>query len=164
MIRNIIKKIILEAFDFDYNKTFMPPNEIAVSAKNAINSVNSNDLTQSGTNAGSGKKKAQELSEMKPHNYNMMRRLKSYFDTNKEQYDSEIKSGKTIANSPIIQAWELHGGNKCYDWVVHSLDSMRSSNLNTKKNLRKAGGAGVNKGMGIFDTKLMSTTNHRIKK
>jgi len=161
-IRKIVREVLSEAVTFDNNKTFTPPPNVAQRAQEALNNVSSNNLTQSGTNSGSGLSKAKELASKQTQGFDMMRRMKSYFDTNQEAYNAEKAAGKTIKDSGVIQAWELHGGDSGKDWVNQQMSSLNQSNLNTKKNLRKAGGAGVNKGMGIFDTKMMSTNNHRI--
>jgi len=161
-VRKIVREVLSEAVTFDNNKTFTPPPNVAQRAQEALNNVSNNNLTQSGTNAGSGLSKAKELASKQTQGFDMMRRMKSYFDTNQEAYNAEKAAGKTIKDSGIIQAWELHGGDSGKDWVNQEMGSLNQSNLNTKKNLRKAGGAGINKGMGTFDTKMMSTNNHRI--
>lgn len=151
-----------EAVEFDNNKTFIPLPNVAQRAQEALNAVSRNDLTQSGTNQGSGKSKAKELASKQTQSFDMMRRIKSFFETNQEAYNAEKAAGKDINSSGLIQSWELFGGDSGRDWVKQELGSLNQSNLNTKKNLRKAGGAGENKGMGTFDTKIMSTNNHRI--
>lgn len=161
-IRKIVREVLFEAFEFDNNKTFTPPPNVAQRAQEALNVVSSNNLTQSGTNAGSGLSKAKELVSKQTQSFDMMRRMKSYFDTNEEAYKSAKASGGTLKDNGVIQAWELHGGDSGRDWVNQEMDSLNQSNLNTKKNLRKAGGAATNKGMGIFDTSMMDTTKQRI--
>lgn len=163
-LRNIIRGVLLEAFEFNNNKTFNPPPNVAQVAQKALNIVSNNNLTNSGTNVGSGMSKAKELSSKQTQTFDMMRRLKSFFDTNQQSCDSEKRQGKTVNNSGILQAWDLHGGDACKDWVNREMGSLNQSNLNTKKNARKAGGAGENKGMGIFDKNMMSTNNYRIHK
>src|SRR3989344_5840839 len=108
-IRKIISeeiRVVFEAVTFDNNKTFNPPPNVAQRAQEALNNVSNNNLTQSGTNDGSG----------------------------------------------LSKAWELHGCDSGKDWVNQEMNSLNQSNLDTKKNLRKSGGAATNKGMGIFDT------------
>lgn len=161
-VRKIVRGVLREAVTFDNNKTFTPPPNVAQRAQEALNAVSSSNLTKSGTNAGSGLSKAKELASKQTQGFDQMRRMKSYFDTNQESYNAEKASGKTVKDSGVIQAWELHGGDSGKDWVNQEMKSLNQSNLNTKKNLRKAGGAGINKGMGTFDTKMMSTNNHRI--
>lgn len=164
-IRQIISeeiKLVFEGVTFDNNKTFLPPPNVAQRAQEALNNVSNNNLTQSGTNDGSGLSKAKELASKQSQGFDMMKRLKSFFETNQESYNAEKAAGKTIKDSGIIQSWELHGGDSGKDWVTSNLNSLNKSNLNTKSNLRKAGGAGVNKGMGTFSTTTMSTNNHRI--
>jgi predicted GNAT family acetyltransferase len=161
-IRSIVRSVLSEAFNFDNNKTFTPPPNVAQKSQAAINVVSRNNLTQSGTDIGSGLNKAKELASKQTQSFDMMRKMKSFFDTHEEQHRKEKAAGKTIENSGIIQSWELRGGDSGRDWVNQEMGSLNQDNLNTKKNLRKAGGAGTNKGMGIFNTKIMSTTNSRI--
>lgn len=163
-IRSIIKSVLRESVEFDNNKTFIPLPNVAQRAQEALNAVSRNDLTQSGTNQGSGKSKAKELASKQTQSFDMMRRIKSFFETNQEAYNAEKAAGKDINSSGLIQAWELHGGDSAKSWIDQELDSLNKDNLNTKANLRKAGGAGNNKGMGVFNTKIMSTNNHRIHK
>jgi len=161
-IRKVIREVLFEAITFDNNKSFIPPPNVAQRAQEAINAVSRNNLTQSGTGHGSGINKAKELASKQTQGFDMMKKMKSFFETSQESYDAEKAAGKTSQNSGVIQAWELHGGDSGKDWVNQELNNLNQSNLNTKKNLRQAGGAGTNKGMGIFDTKAMSTNNHRI--
>lgn len=161
-IRKIVREVLSEAVTFDNNKTFTPPPNVAQRAQEALNAVSNNNKTFGGTNDGSGMTKAKELASKQTQSFDQMRRMKSYFDTNEESYRAAKSSGGTVKDNGIIQAWELHGGDSGKDWVNQEMNSLNQSNLNTKKNLRKAGGAATNKGMGIFDTKTMSTNNHRI--
>jgi hypothetical protein len=161
-VREIVKQVVSEAFTFDNNKRFTPPPNVAQRAQEALNKVSSNNLTQSGTNVGSGLSKAKELASKQIQSFDQMRRMKSFFETNAEKYQQEKSAGKTVNDSGVIQSWELHGGDSGRDWVNQELGSLNQDNLNTKKNLRKAGGAATNKGMGVFDTNMMSTNNHRI--
>lgn len=164
-IRKIVSEEIrgvFEAVTFDNNKTFIPPPNVAQRAQEALNAVSANNLTQSGTDIGSGLGKAKELASKQSQKFDMMRKIKSFFDTHENSYKAEKSAGKTIKDSGIIQSWELRGGDSGRDWVNQELSSLNKDNLNTKKNLRNAGGAGKNKGMGIFDTNTMSTNNHRI--
>ena len=161
-VRKMVRKVLSEAVEFDNNKTFTPPPNVAQRAQEALNNVSNNNLTQSGTNDGSGLSKAKELVSKQTQGFDQMRRMKSYFDTNQEAYNAEKAAGKSIQNSGVIQAWELHGGDSGKDWVNQEMKTLNQGNLQTKDTLRKAGGAGINKGMGTFDSKMMSTNNHRI--
>ena len=60
-IRSIVREVLAEAVEFDNNKTFIPLPNVAQRAQEAINAVSNNNLTQSGTNHGSGLNKAKEL-------------------------------------------------------------------------------------------------------
>ena len=164
-IRKIISeeiRAVFEAVTFDNNKTFTPPPNVAQRAQEALNAVSNNNLTTSGTNTGSGLSKAKELAAKQTQSFDQMRRMKSFFDTQESAYRQEKSAGKDVSSSGVIQAWELHGGDSGKDWVNQEMGSLKQDNLNTKKNMRQAGGAGTNKGMGIFDTNTMSTNNHRI--
>lgn len=161
-VRKMVRDILKEAVTFDNNKSFTPPPNVAQRAQEALNAVSNNKQMQTGSNDGSGLSKAKELASKQMQGFDQMRRMKSYFDTNQESYSAEMAAGKTIKDSGIVQAWELHGGDSGKDWVNQEMGSLNQSNLDTKKNLRKAGGAGVNKGMGTFDSNMMSTNNHRI--
>jgi len=167
-IRNIIAeeiKFVFEDVTFDNNKTFIPPPNVAQRAQEALNTTSSNNLTNSGTNDGSGLSKAKELASKQTQTFDQMRRLKSYFNTNQEDYNAEKANGKTVKNSGIIQSWELRGGDSGRDWVNQEMDRTHQSNMQTKDTLRKAGGAATNKGMGTFaGTSMMSTNNHRFSR
>jgi hypothetical protein len=161
-IRKIVREVLSEAVTFDNNKSFIPPPNVAQRAQEALNVVSSNNLTQSGTDIGSGLSKAKELASKQTQSFDQMRKIKSFFDTQEQAYRAEKSAGKTVKDSGLIQSWELRGGDSGRDWVNQQMNSLNQSNLDTKKNLRQAGGAGTNKGMGIFDTNMMSTNNHRI--
>jgi len=167
-IRKIISeeiKFVFEDVTFDNNKTFTPPPNVAQRAQEALNAVSNNNLTQSGTNEGSGILKAKELASKQTQTFDQMRRMKSYFDTNQDIYNSAKASGKTIKDNGIIQSWELRGGDSGVDWINQELSSLKQDNLNTKSNLRKAGGAKKGGGMGTFAGKSMiSTNNYRTSK
>lgn len=160
-VRKIIREILYEAVTVDNNKSFIPPPNVAQRAQEALNATSNNNLTQSGTGHGSGINKAKELASKQSQEHDMMKKIKSFFETNQESYNAEKAAGKTVKNSGIIQSWELHGGDSGKDWANQELSSLKQSNLNTKSALRKSGGAKENGGMGIFDTKMMSTNNHR---
>jgi hypothetical protein len=162
-VRKIVRRVLREDVTFDNNKTFTPPPNVVQRAQEALNAVSNGKLTSSGTNAGSGTSKAKELASKQTQGFDQMRRMKSYFETNQESYNSEKSSGKTIKDSGVIQAWELHGGDSGKDWVTQEMGSLNKSNLNTKKNLRLAGGDESNMNNTAFaGTKGVSTNNHRI--
>ena len=162
-VRKMVRRVLREDVTFDNNKTFTPPPNVAQRAQEALNSVSNGKLTSSGTNAGSGTSKAKELATKQTQGFDMMRRMKSYFETNQESYNAEKAAGKTIKDSGVIQAWELHGGDSGKDWVNQEMGNLNKSNLNTKKNLRKAGGDENNMSNTAFSgTKGVSTNNHRI--
>ena len=68
-----------------------------------------------------------------------------------------------MKDSSVMQSWNLHGGNDCWNWCKRKIKMTKQSNLNTKKNMRISGAGGLNNGMGIFvGTDMISTTNHRV--
>lgn len=152
----------MEAFEFDNNKSYTVPDNVARAAQQALDEVEKNNLTSSDTKRGSGVQKAKQLANKETQSHEQMKSLKSFFETNEDEYKQAKIKGLTIKNSGIMQSWELRGGNACREWTNHKIKITKDSNLNTKKNLRVAGGAGTNKGLGVFDTKMMSTTNYRI--
>jgi hypothetical protein len=154
MIRKIIRKIIEESYqellgenvgDFNYNKTFPVPSDVVNTAKQAMAST------------GSKLEKAVELASGKVQTFNQIKKLRDFFTSNQENKQDK--------------SWNLHGGDACQKWVESELSKFHDENLRTKSNLRDAGGADApsngnnkqrgRKGMGIFDSTLMSTTKGR---
>lgn len=160
-LNNKISKIIFEVFEFNNNKTFYAPLNVKQACQNALNIISNNNLIGNGGNEGSGANKAKELISGGAQNHAQMKRMKAFFDNNKESVNKEKLSGKSINDSGIIQSWELHGGDAGMNWVNSSISSLKDSNLNTKKNARIAGGAGKNKGLGSMSDNPMSTNNTR---
>ena len=155
----------LESFGFNHQKTFIPLPAVKNTALNALNIVqDKKNVTADNQNEGSGKGKARELSSGIGQTHVQMKRLKSYFDNNQESYTSEVRQGKTMQNSDIILMWNLHGGDAAKNWVNSQISNVKDSNMRTDKNKQLAGGAGSNKGKGVFDTGLMDTTKQRIHK
>ena len=149
-INEIIKKRVSEAFEFNDNKSFAPTFDIANTAKEALQAVSKNDLTPNAGNDGSGKRKAQQLSNRTSQSHDQLKRLKAFFEKYSTAVEKEKQAGKNLENSGLIQMWKLHGGDAANSWVKNQIESLKKSNNNTKQRLQKAGGAGENKGMGIF--------------
>jgi len=159
-----LKNLISEVGEFNYNKTFTPTDSVAQKAKEALAGVSSNDSTIANTHKGSNKQKAKELAEKKTQNLSQMKKMATYFSANAASVIKIKQQGgpKTDEEKGIMQAWNLHGGEAGNQWVKNELARFHDENLRTKNNMRKAGGAGVNKGMGIFDKGIMDTTKQRI--
>ena len=122
------------------------------------------DYTQKGTDEGSGKSKAKELSEKKPQNMAQMKKMANFFEKH-EANVGQIKSQggpQTDGQKGIMQAWELHGGDACRQWVKGELAKFHDAGMRTKKLLRTAGGASPNKGTGVFDISIMDANKSRI--
>ena len=144
MIRKLIRTIIEESYqdlfsenvgDFNYNKTFIPPTEVAKIAQSAMDS-NESKL-----------EKAVELSSGQAQTFNQMRKLRDFFVKNQDNKNDK--------------SWNLHGGDACQRWVEKELSKFHDKNLKTRQILQKAGGAGDKKGMGVFDTTIMDPTKAR---
>ena len=158
-----INNLINEIGEFNKNKRFTPTDTVSRKAQEAISSSGQMSLTASGTNEGSGKQKAQELSEKKSQTLDQMKKMANFFSKNAAAVVRIKQQGaQTDEEKGLMQAWGLHGGEEGNKWVKDELKKYHDENLRTKSNLRDAGGAGTNKGMGIFSTNTMSTTNHRI--
>ena len=160
-----LKDLILEVGEFNYNKKFHPPDSVAKEARQAMsqNGVDK-DFIASGTDEGSGKQKCKELAEKKTQTFEQMKKMASFFSENAASMVRIKQQGgpKTDEEKGIMQAWGLHGGEEGNQWVKNELKKFHDENLRTKSNLRKAGGAGINKGMGVFDRSIMDTTKQRI--
>lgn len=178
-IRKIIRQeidILFESFEFkNHNDTFTPPIEVARTAELAKNIYN--HLKEKGTkinsidgneNEGSGKLKADNLSQKTPQNFGEMKRLRAFFENNAEKVNAERQKSPTrpkgteeeMMSSHALLVWNLHGGDACKNWVYNKISDKHSENLKTKERLRGSGGAGINKGLGIFKTKH-DPTNQR---
>lgn len=147
LISQLIREAIQEALDFNNNKVFTPPQDVIASAKMALDTVSPQSMSEK--NKGNGANKARQLAAGQSQTFAQMKRLKSFFDT-------ESKS-----ENRNEAAWKLHGGDKAYAWVKRELERVNSANLRSKSTARMMGGAGKNKGMGIFDRSMMDPTNTR---
>jgi len=159
--------LLFEAFEFrNDNKSFIPPltvKKVAEEAQNVLNSrPNPLQQTDDNKNEGTGTRKAQDLISQRPHNHGELKRLKAFFDNNVDKINAEKNSGKDMHSSDDILIWNLHGGDEGKRWADSEIEKTNNSNLRTKKNMRIAGGANTNKGMGTFDTTMMDTTKQRI--
>lgn len=164
-IRKIVREILSEDYRFNNQRSFIPNNYVADTAANALSVIEKNDLTSNGGNEGSGKLKAKSLANKEQQTHSMVKRMKAYFDNNQSEVNKERSLGKNIHNSGIIQSWDLWGGDSGKRWANKVLSSHKDSEMRSKKVRRDNGGAGENKGNGIFSTKnLMNPNNNRIHK
>jgi hypothetical protein len=155
-IRNMVKKVLEEDFRYLYDtNTFTPTREVIQTAQNALQVVNQNKLVQSdASNEGSGLRKAQSLVSAEPMTHAQLKRMKSFFDNNAQAVQNERNAGKNINNSPIIQKWELWGGDAGKNWAEKEINSTQSSNKTSKK-VR-------NSDMIARDNRIMNPNNTRI--
>lgn len=157
-LRNIIRTIIAEDFRYLYDtNTFTPTREVIQTAQRALQVIQNNKLVQSdGSNEGSGLRKANSLVAAKPMTHAQLKRMKAFFDSNFQAVQNEKNSGKNINNSPLIQKWELWGGDAAKNWVEKEIGSTQSSNKTSKK-VR-------NSDMIARDNRIMNPNNTRIRK
>ena len=155
-IRNMVRKVLEEDFRYLYDtNTFTPSREVIQTAQKALQAVQNNKLVQSdASNEGSGLRKAQSLVSAEPMTHAQLKRMKAFFDNNAQAVQNEKNAGKNINNSPLIQKWELWGGDAGKNWAEKEINSTQSSNKTSKK-VR-------NSDMVARDNKLMSTNNNRI--
>ena len=140
MIRKLIRQILEETIgDFNYNKTFNPPSPVMSTCRRAMEEY------------GSNLKSAVELSKGRPHTHKEVKRLRDWF----------VKNAPLKSDPEIMKAWKLHGGDEGQKWSEKVMSNFHDSSLSRKDTLRKAGGAGDKKGMGIFDTRVMDTNKGR---
>lgn len=157
ILESIIRQRVLERFNFNNNKDFVPSSEVASVAAKALQAVSANDLTPDGGNDGTGKRKAQELSNRTTQSHAEMKRMKAFFDKYQTAVDKERAAGKDGETSGILQMWGLHGGDQGKNWVNAQISSLNDQNNKTKQRLQQAGGAGEGKGMGVFDNPMDNT-------
>ena len=178
-LRNIIKEEIdniFEAFEFRNEENYIPTEKIAQIASLALSAFNlvkqrGWKIENPNSNEGDGSLKAKYLSEKQPQTFADMKRLKAYFDNNEAKVqESRKKHGidssligtkKEMTRGQDLLMWNLHGGDECKNWVNAEIDKSHETNLKTKKIVRDAGGAGVNKGMGSMGAPK-DPTNTRI--
>lgn len=135
-IGNIIREEIqkfLEDYKFDNSqKTFMPTDLMAKNCQDALNAIQSNDLTTSGSNEGSGKSKAKSIINKEPINHSSLKRMKAFFDNNQKEYQSEKSKGLGLNNSGIIQSWNLWGGDAARDFSNSKIGYTQRDNQSRK--------------------------------
>ncbi len=161
-IKQVVRKMLSEGGNFRYADkndkdvaTFIPSREVIQTAQNAIQTVQNNKLVQSdASNEGSGLQKANSLVASEPMTHAQLKRMKAFFDSNAEVVQKEKSLGKNINNSPLIQKWELWGGDAGKTWAEKQLSSQQSSNKTSKK-IR-------NPEHGVDTKTLMSPHNTRI--
>jgi len=159
-----LKSIISEVGEYNYNKSFSPPDNVAKKSREALSQISSIDHTIENTEQGSGKEKALELAEKKTQNVEQMKKLASFFSTNAAIITRIKQQGgpKTDEERHALQGWNLRGAEAGNQWVKNELERFHRENQSTKDNLRKAGGAGTNKGMGVFAKNVLDTNKQRI--
>ncbi len=157
-IRKIVREILEEDFRYLYDRnSFIPTREVIQTATQAIQATKNNKLVQSNaSNEGSGLSKANSLASAEPMTHAQIKRMKAFFDNNAKAVQDERNSGKNINNSPLIQKWELWGGDAGKNWAEKEINSTQSHNKTSKK-VR-------NSDMIARNNKIMDPNNTRIKR
>lgn len=172
-LRIIIREqinLLFEAFEMKNDgKSYIPTTQVARVAQEALNAIEqakqngiqATSIDNAG-NQGGGRIKAQQLAQRKKQSFAEMKRLKSFFSSNSEKVNSERKrlgiiqqrigTVDEMIKSNILLVWNLHGGDQCKKWVESKLSDTHSQGVQKKENLRIAGGAYSNNGMGVFKT------------
>ena len=142
-LRKIISEeieTIIEDFTFDNsNSGYRPPQEVVNTAQKALAVVKKNNLTKNGDNEGSGELKAVDLIQGKPFNHSMLKRMKAFFDKNKQLVVVAKSKGETLENSGLLQTWNLWGGDAGMNWVNREISSDNDNNMSSKKVRRDSG-------------------------
>lgn len=163
LIREIVENIILnEIGEFEYNKKYSVPPSVQSVAKNALSKISTNSVHSN--SEGSGENKARDLAQGQIQTYDQVRRIRDFFSKHKEQVKqikTKHKDKLTQEDVALLNSWDLHGGDAGLRWIESTLGGFHDENMRTKKNMRIAGGATLNKGMGIMDKTMMSTTKSR---
>ncbi len=139
-IKHIIQKVVSEDFRYQYDKeSFLPPPSVIDQVAKAYQYIKNNNLVGgSGGNEGSGLQKAFSLLKREPLTHAQLKRMKAFFDNNYEEVQKEKSAGKNISNSPVLQSWELWGGDYGREWANNRIKSIQDGN-NRSKQLRPKG-------------------------
>ena len=138
LLRKKIREIINEDYRFQYdNKFFFPNDKMKKNCQSAIDAVSKNKLTGKGEAEGTGLRKAYSIMRGDKMSHGQLKRMKSFFDNNNNNYKNELSKGKNIHNSGLIQKWNLWGGDAAYSWVKNNLESQKSKNQSSKDNRPK---------------------------
>lgn len=137
--RMAIRNIIMEDFRYEYDRSqFKPPADVIGTTKRALEAIAYNKVVSKGGNEGSGVQKAHTLAKGESMNHAQLKRMKAFFDKNHEAVKMEKTAGKTIYDSPLVQKWELWGGDAGMRWVNHEIHTTQNTNK-TSKALRPKG-------------------------
>lgn len=172
-LRKLIREqidLLFESFEMqNERKTYVPTDNVAKTARTALGAINIakqkgiqvGSVDESG-NQGSGRRKAQQLSQKTKQSFIEMKRLKAFFEANSAKVEEERKNVGIIqqrrgtvdemTKSNLLLVWNLHGGDECKKWVESKLSDTHEQGNRKKNRLRQAGGAYKNNGMGVFRT------------
>ncbi len=137
-IREWLRKelsVISEDYRFQYdNEVFVPTPSVIDAIAKAYEYIKTNNLVGgTGGNEGSGLKKALHLLQRQPVTHAQLKRMKAFFDNNYEEAQKEKSAGKDITNSPVLQSWELWGGDYGREWVNNKIKTVQDGNKRSKE-------------------------------
>lgn len=158
-IRKLIRRELLalqEDFRYSYDNSHVPTDDVANTARRALQAVESNKQVSQGSNEGSGLQKARELTAKTPMSHAQVKRMKAFFDNNQQAVNVDKSAGKNLTNSAIIQSWELWGGDAGKRWAEQRLNTIHNNNAQSK-DVRRGDGIGLTKN-------LMNPHNTRLHK
>jgi len=172
-LRKLIREqiaLLFESFEMrNDGKNYVPTDNVAKIAQTALKAINIaqkkgikvSSVDESG-NQGSGRRKAQQLSQKTKQSFAEMKRLKAFFESNSIKVEEERKKLGIIQQrrgtidemikSNLLLVWNLHGGDAGKKWVDSKLLDTHEQGNRKKNRLRQAGGAYKNNGMGVFRT------------
>jgi hypothetical protein len=157
--KRLFLKQLSEDFRYIYNRNSdgdVPTPSVVDTAKKALQVLKYYKIKlPHGGNQGSGIQVANKIINREPYTHSQLKRLKSFFDSNYDQYTKEKNSGIDPIKSTIIISWDLHGGDAGKRWVEQSINSTKNRNKTSKKIRRGFDGEGNTK-------RLMDPTNTRI--
>lgn len=169
-LRNIIRNLIYQSLDedyrFEYKQSHVPTDIMSQTAKKAQEAVSKNNLIAKHKEISgkivTGEKRSQKIINKEPLNHNEVRALRDLFTSLQNDLNQAKNKGQNINNSPIIQIWELNGGNAAKTWAENILGTHHTKSLNHKDLRRGYGDVGIVKNM--MKPRLAKKQNTKINK
>lgn len=148
----IIKEYVSlnEDYRFEYNKTHTPTDEMSRISSKAKQEISKNNLIaqyKSGGGIVTGEKRAAKIINKEPLNHNEVRAIRDLFVSLQDELNQAKNSGKNISNSPVIQIWELNGGDVAKNWANNILGTHHDKSLKHKELRRGYGDVGITKNL-----------------
>ena len=150
IIRKLVRDVLNEDYRFEYDKTHTPTDEMSRISQKAKQAISQNSLIANYKAEGgvvTGEKRAAKIINKEPFNHDEVRAVRDLFVSLQDELNQAKNSGKTIANSPVIQIWELNGGEVAKNWANNILGTHHTKSLKHKENRRGFDGVGLTKGL-----------------